>query len=254
MGTLYVKEKGEGFPVVLLHGFCETHKIWDGVLSALSSCYHVLAVDLPGFGKSDFPEGTFSLEDIADRIIQWLGDRQIEKCVVLGHSLGGYITLAMANKNPKLIAGFGLVHSTAYADTEEKKANRNRVIAFVKEHGVKYFIESFIPPLFADQQNNRIPKMVEIGAATPLQTLIAYTLAMRDRPDRINVLADFKGKILFLAGEVDSLIPIESIRNQARFCKWPFVAVLEGVAHMGMLENERETIRNVETFLRGTVL
>lgn len=254
MGTLYVKEKGEGFPVVLLHGFCETHVIWDGVLSALSSSYRVLSVDLPGFGKSDLSNGIFSLEDVADIIIQRLEDRQIDKCVVLGHSLGGYITLAMANKNPKLIAGFGLVHSTAYADTEEKKTNRDRVIAFVKEHGVKSFIESFIPPLFADQKNNHIPKMVEIGAATPLQTLIAYTRAMRERPDRMNVLTDFTGKILFLAGEADSLIPVESIRNQARFCKWPVVVVLTGVAHMGMLENEMETNRTIQTFLGGIVL
>jgi pimeloyl-ACP methyl ester carboxylesterase len=253
MGALHVKESGKGFPVLLLHGFCETHQIWNGVLSALAESYRVLAVDLPGFGKSDLPGEAFSLEDIADIISKWLVEREIDKCVVFGHSLGGYVTLALVKKCPILISGFGLVHSTAFADTAEKKINRNRVIAFVKEHGVRPFVESFIPPLFADKESKCIPEMVELGATTPLQTLIAYTSAMRDRPDRTDVLADFNGKILFLAGDRDGLIPRESIRNQALFCKLPVVAVLEGVAHMGMLENEAETLRQLQTFLRGVI-
>jgi pimeloyl-ACP methyl ester carboxylesterase len=253
MPPVYFTDSGKGFPVVLLHGFCETHEIWSGVISHLQSSWRVLAVDLPGFGKSNPPAIPDSLDDAADLIISWLDSIHIRKCVMLGHSLGGYVTLAVADKKPELLAAFGLIHSTAYADSEEKKANRNRVIDFVQQHGVSPFIESFIPPLFANPQHAQISKVVAIGKTTPPETLVAYTRAMRDRPDRTSVLAGFAGKILLLAGEFDNLIPVASIEEQARYCQQPVVAVLQGVAHMGMLENEAETVSVLRVFLNEAV-
>lgn len=252
MLPVYFIDQGKGFPVVLLHGFCETNRIWQGVVTQLQDSWRVLAVDLPGFGNSKRLAVPETLDEIADAIIRWLESIRVTRCIVFGHSLGGYITLAIAKKKPDLLAAFGLIHSTAYADTEEKKANRNRVIEFVKEHGVNPFIESFIPPLFANSQHTRIAEVISIGKTTPVQTLIAYTRAMRDRPDRTDVLADFKGKILLLAGEHDRLISVESIAVQAQRCQQPVFAVLQGVAHMGMLEDEAGIVRVLRLFLTNT--
>ncbi|QOI96972.1 MAG: alpha/beta hydrolase [Flammeovirgaceae bacterium] len=249
MLPVYFTDQGKGFPVVFLHGFCETNQIWQGVVAHLQDSWRLLAVDLPGFGNSKLSAVPESLDEIADAIIQWLESIRVSRCIVFGHSLGGYITLAIAQKRPDLLAAFGLVHSTAYADTEEKKANRNRVVEFVKEHGVNPFIESFIPPLFANLQHPRIAEVVSMGKTTPLQTLIAYTHAMRDRPDRTDLLADFKGKVLLLAGEHDRLISVESIAEQAQRCQQPVFTVLQGVAHMGMLEDEAGIIRVLRLFL-----
>jgi len=249
MASIYFTDHGKGFPVVFLHGFCETHHIWSGILPQLQSSWRVMAVDLPGFGKSYPAVPPDSLDEVADILIGWLQSIGIRKCILFGHSLGGYVTLAVANKNPGLLAAFGLIHSTAYADSEEKKANRNRVIEFVRQHGVGPFVESFIPPLFADPQHPLISRVVAIGKTTPLETLISYTAAMRDRPDRTSVLTGFNGKILLLAGAYDSLIPVDVIKEQARYCKYPVVAVLQGVAHMGMLEKEAEIVEILRLFL-----
>lgn len=252
MAPLYFEEKGTGFPVLLIHGFCETHAVWNKVRDKLSVSYRVLSIDLPGFGQSPLPSPpSFCLNDIAGRIINWLTEKHIKRCVVLGHSLGGYITLAIARQQPELLAGFGLLHSTAYADTQEKKANRNRVIEFVKQHGVKPFIESFIPPLFANPADPGIMPMIALGLTTSSETLIAYTRAMRDRPDQTDVLSHYGGGVLFLAGEKDGLIPVESITAQVKLCKHPTVTVLEGVGHMGMLEATEKTVQSVKAFLAG---
>jgi pimeloyl-ACP methyl ester carboxylesterase len=252
MASIYFTDRGQGFPVVFLHGFCETHEIWSGVVPHLQSSWRVLAVDLPGFGKSHQAVLPGSIDEVADILIKWLQSMSIHKCVLFGHSLGGYVTLAIANKNPNLLAAFGLIHSTAYADSEEKKANRNRVIEFVRQHGVSPFVESFIPPLFADRQHPLISRVVAIGKTTPPETLIAYTAAMRDRPDRTSLLADFNGKILFVAGVHDSLIPVSVIEEQAAYCKCPVAAVLQGAAHMGMLEKEAEMVEILQVFLNNT--
>ncbi len=249
--AIHFTDRGKGFPIVFLHGFCETHEVWRAVLPHLQQSWRVLAADLPGFGKSNVSVPPSSLDEVAETVIQWLHALNIRKCIMFGHSLGGYVTLAIAGKSPDVLSAFGLIHSTAYADSEEKKANRNRVIDFVKQHGVNPFVETFIPPLFADQRHILVSETVNLAKTTPPETLLAYTAAMRDRPDRISVLTGFQGKILLLAGAEDRLIPVESIKEQAQLCRLPVVAVLEGVAHMGMLERETETVRVLKSFLEN---
>ncbi|MFN3839545.1 MAG: alpha/beta fold hydrolase [Cyclobacteriaceae bacterium] len=249
MSAIHFTDRGSGFPVVFLHGFCETHEIWNGILPHLENSWRVLAADLPGFGKSHLPATLASIDDVAEVIIHWLESIKINRCVMFGHSLGGYVTLAVASKKPDVLASFGLIHSTAYADSEEKRLNRNRVIDFVKHHGVDPFVESFIPPLFANPQHHRVREIVKMGKTTSLDTLIAYTAAMRDRPERIAVLKDFAGSILLVAGKDDRLITVESVRQQALLCKRPVITVLEGVAHMGMVESETQTVQALQSFL-----
>ena len=108
--------------------------------------------------------------------------------------------LAMANKQPDLFSGIGLIHSTANADLPERKLARNKVIEFVSANGVLPFVQSFIPPLFYDQRNPSVAGTVSLASATPLSTLISYTEAMRDRLDRNHVLKRFNKPVLFLAG------------------------------------------------------
>lgn len=246
---IFYTDQGEGFPVLLIHGFCETHQIWDGFSSELSKDFRVLTIDLPGFGKSKLLNEPFSLADVGSRVIELLTELRIESCIPVGHSLGGYVTLAMAHQKPELFNALGLFHSTAYPDSEERKFSRNKVIAFVSKHGVAPFIESFIPPLFHDMTNPHIPGLVKRSSQTNVTTLIAYVKAMRDRPDRINVLQEFQGTILFIAGEKDSGISADSVRKQASLATKVDFNLLPEVAHMGMFESERKTLSLVHKFL-----
>ncbi len=250
---IFYTDQGKGFPILLIHGFCETHEIWNTFSKELSKDFRVLTIDLPGFGKSELLNLSFSIADVASKVLKWLAELQIKSCISIGHSLGGYVTLAMAEQEPEMLKAFCLFHSTAYADTEERKHSRNKVIEFVSKHGVQPFIESFIPPLFFDQSNKRILPLVRLASQTRFETVVAYVKAMRDRPDRTNVLQHFKGPVLFIAGERDSGISSESIRKQAELTVKGTVHVLPAVAHMGMFEEEGKTCQHVREFLKGVL-
>ena len=246
---IFYTDQGKGFPVVLIHGFCETHEIWSEFSKELSKDFRILCIDLPGFGKSPILDSPFSLLDVGASVLAWLRAMEIESCITIGHSLGGYIALAMAEQDPERFKAFGLFHSTAFADSEERKFSRNKVIDFVTNHGVKPYIESFIPPLFNDQSNPHIQPLVELGSQTDQTTLIAYVSAMRDRPDRTEVLQQFKGSILFLAGEKDLGIPPESVMKQAVMARKPDLQVLLTVNHMGMFEDQKFSVEKTHQFL-----
>jgi pimeloyl-ACP methyl ester carboxylesterase len=246
---IFYTDQGKGFPVLLIHGFCETHQIWDSFSAKLSKDFRILSIDLPGFGKSEILPTPFSLNDVGLRVLEFIKELKIESCIPIGHSLGGYVILAMANQQPELFKAFGLFHSTAYADAEERKHSRNKVIEFVTKHGVKPFIESFIPPLFNDQSNEHILPLVRLASQTKTETLVEYVKAMRDRPDRTSVLQQFQRSILFIAGEKDSGISPESVKTQASLALHANLNLLPEVAHMGMFENEETTLRIIHRFL-----
>ncbi len=250
---IFYTDQGKGFPILLMHGFCETHQIWNTFSKELSKNFRVLSIDLPGFGKSKLLNSSFSIADVASKVLEWLKELQVKSCIAIGHSLGGYVTLAMVQQKPEVLKAFGLFHSTAYADTEERKLSRNKVIEFVSKHGVRPFIESFIPPLFFDQSNKHILPLVRLASQTRPETLIAYVKGMRDRPDRTNVLHQFKDPILFVAGERDAGISPESIRNQAGLTTNGTLHILPEAAHMGMFEEEAKTLRQIREFLIGAL-
>lgn len=248
MYNVFFSERGEGFPLVLLHGFCETHQIWSSFTEELSKDFRVITPDLPGFGKSPLPEGRVSLDAIALQLLNWLDELQIRQCIVIGHSLGGYLTLSMAREKPDVIVGFGLFHSTAYADSEEKRKNRDRVFEFVQSNGTQPFINTFVPTLFYRKDNPAIEIVHQIASQTPHRTLLEYTLAMRDREDRVHFLHEYKGNSLLVAGKHDSIIPYEMIEAQAAMNPNCTFCMLDNSGHMGMFEDKLKAQRSICSF------
>ncbi|UII33846.1 alpha/beta hydrolase [Fulvivirga ulvae] len=246
-------EKGNGFPVVLIHGFCETSEIWTDFADALAEHYRVLAPDLPGFGNTPLPKSDFNIDDVAEMVYQWLKMLNIDKMVMIGHSLGGYITLAFAHKYPDILSGIGLFHSTAFADSDEKKSSRNKTIDFVKDRGVDVFAHSFVPQLFYIKNRATLKKDVESvvnsAAKTAEVSLVAYTKAMRDRPDRTDVLKSLAVPILIVAGNKDTSVPIEHIYAQELMPKKAVVHIFDNVGHMGMFETKEKSLRAVQGFV-----
>lgn len=117
---VYYRDKGKGDVVVLLHGFGETGDVWDQQAAVLASHFRVLIPDLPGSGRSGITED-MSMEGLADVLFHLLNHENISRCILIGHSMGGYAALAFAALHARFLAGLGLFHSTAYADSEEKK-------------------------------------------------------------------------------------------------------------------------------------
>jgi pimeloyl-ACP methyl ester carboxylesterase len=249
MTTLSFYETGKGYPVLLIHGFPMNAAIWRKMSDALSPSLRIISIDLPGFGNSPLLKIPFSVDDVADVVLENLDQKGIKNIIPIGHSLGGYVVLAMVKKRPELFQGFGLLHSTALADSPEKKESRAKVIEFIEKNGAEAFTSNFITPLFSDPNHQDVPFVREMNMKTERETLIAYTAAMRERPDRTDVLRDFQKPILFVAGAKDPGIPVKSIESQASDTYQPIVEILPQQSHMSLIEDVQTTSRIVYDFV-----
>jgi pimeloyl-ACP methyl ester carboxylesterase len=254
--TIHYEVSGKGYPVVFLHGYGETHKIWNHYRKKLSEKYKVITPDLPGFGKSDSLPYEHSLDMVANSIYDCLKKLNIAECIIMGHSLGGYVTLEIAKRFPNIVSQIGLIHSSALGDSDEKKEGREKSIEFIQRHGVKKFIESFVPMLFHENHRNRlqdtIQSIVEEGSKIPEKTLTDYMLAMRDRSDSLDFIKEFEGSILYVYGEEDSSIPVALSKSQIKFMKHPYLKNLPKTGHMGMFEEEEEVLQAISKFIEVT--
>ena len=232
--------EGEGQPILLLHGFMEDGSIWDRQVDYLKRGFRLLIPDLPGSGGSSLLPGETSMEDMADYVKAILDAEGIERCVMIGHSMGGYIALAFAEKFPDRLRAFGLFHSSAYPDSEGKKTIRRKSIEFIRKHGAPEFIRQSIPNLFAEHYREEHPEIVagliDRHAGFNPGSLIYYYNAMIDRPDRTQILKDFPGPVLFIIGDRDNAIPLADSLQQSHIPGLSYIHILENCGHVGMLE------------------
>lgn len=253
MQQLYFNIQGQGETLVLVHGFCEDSRVWSAIVPALKAKHQVVEIDVSGFGKSplDSSKELESIDDIADRLAFTLQQTGIQKCCLVGHSMGGYITLAFAQKYPDMLTGWGLFHSTAYADTDEKKENRLKQAEFVGENGTEPFVKVLIPSLFAPSQNYtaQIEKSLERAKeCTPFGIMNAL-LAMRQRPERLDVLKTSKVPVLIIAGAEDGVIPVDKLSYQAGLPQRCQFELFEKSGHMGMVEEPQKSVDVLNNFM-----
>jgi len=258
---IHYRVLGAGSPVLLLHGFGEDSRIWEGTIADLSKQFLLIVPDLPGSGPSQLMQGEISMESMAEAVLEILKNEIPDlsaapvnrKPVLIGHSMGGYITLAFAEKYPQLLKAFGLFHSTAFADSEEKKQVRQKSIAFIRQHGAAKFIEQSTPNLFSLQFSKKYPEIVrqqvELYTNFSPSALVSYYEAMMKRPDRSGVLKNFEGPILFIIGKHDNAIPLKDSLQQCHMPKTSYVRILENSGHMGMLEEAEKSVSFLKMFL-----
>lgn len=248
--SIFYRTVGAGKPVVLIHGFAEDGDVWKNQIEFLKQYCYLIIPDLPGSGKSEMiPD--MSIEGMADVIKEiinlevpdpspfgggWVG--------AAGHSMGGYISLAFAEKYPQMLSAVALVHSSAFADSEEKKANRLKSIEFVKKNGAFEFLKAVITDLFTEDWANANQEIVDLQIekcqAFADEAIIAYYQAMINRPDRTDVLKNFGKPILFIIGRHDKAVPFEQSMQQCYIPEQSHIHILRNTAHMGMFEEEAE--------------
>ena len=243
-------------PVVLLHGFAEDSTIWNEQMNFLQDYCRLIIPDLPGSGKSSMlQKDHVGIEDYAACINALLEKEGIEKCILLGHSMGGYIALAFAEKFGHKLQGFGLVHSTAFADNEEKKSNRIKGIKLMEEYGVYPFLKNTTPNLFSPDYKNKHPEkvneLIENGKNFSVEALVQYYTAMMNRPDRTEVLAESKVPVLFIMGSEDTAAPLDDLLKQVYLPKISHIHIIGGVGHMGMWEKPDEVNHYLLDFIKS---
>jgi pimeloyl-ACP methyl ester carboxylesterase len=244
-------DTGKGRVIVLLHGFLGSHKIWDEFVNKLSKKFRVIAIDLPGHGNTPAIGYYHSMELLAQSVKAVLDTIGVRRYVIAGYSMGGYTTLAFAELYPENICGIALVHSTAYADTEAKKKERDKVIRLVKKDH-KYFVAEVVSSLFSDESSAKIPneiaKVKSIADTVTKQSIINSLEGMKERKSRELILKFAEYPVLFIVGKKDTIINYETIYPQMGMCKYPSVMMMENHGHMGFYESPKDTVAELEKF------
>jgi pimeloyl-ACP methyl ester carboxylesterase len=244
-------EKG-GLPLVLLHGFCEDSSIWKPMLPGLREA-SVLRIDLPGFGKSELP-ALSAMTAYADAVLAVLDAENIEKCVLVGHSMGGYAALELAARRPERLAALVLFHSHPFEDNELRKEARRRGIetlqAGKKELYVTQLFPNLFPPEFVAKRPEVLEELIFNGKKQSTEAIIAALQAMLGRRDHQPTLQKIETPVLFLLGKEDTLVPLEQALTASLLPGLASVHVLPEVAHMGMWEAPEQSAQILRDFLR----
>jgi pimeloyl-ACP methyl ester carboxylesterase len=250
--NVHYNATGKGNAVVLIHGFMEDQSIWDKFVKGLSEDFFVITVDLPGHGQSEVAGPIHTMDMFAIAVNRVLQALEVYHCVMIGHSMGGYVTLAYARKYPGKLRGFGLFHSHAGADTPEQKLNRSRTIDIV-ENDRAGFILNFFPSLFApmnvEKYGKQIDKMTEKALELKKDGIIAALDGMKIRVNSIDVITFSKVPVLFIVGKQDSRIPAKTILDQVILPPQSEVHIFDNVGHMGFIEARKETLAAIKHFV-----
>lgn len=231
---------GKGEPLMLIHGFPENHELWKRIAPALSEQFTLLLPDIPGSGDSKSDHEEVSMEQLADAMKVVADAEGITQLVLAGHSMGGYISLAFAEKYPSMIKGLSLVHSTATADDKEKKKKRQKSIDLIRKGGKEAFIKEMTPALFAKKfrENHKdvIQEQITRGVQLPGESIIAFYTVMMNRKERTAILKAAKYPMQMVIGKEETIAPMNVLMEQAAMPDISFLSLYENSLHMSMIE------------------
>lgn len=246
-------EMGEGETIVFLHGFCGSMSYWDKIAPVLAKEYHVILIDLRGHGNSSSSYDPFTIDNMAKDIKEVLESLQVGQFYLFGHSLGGYITLSLVEHYPEKLKGYGLIHSTAFPDSEEAKEGRANSAKSIEKDGIQPFIDGLVSKLFSDDSllnlKKEVEKTREVGYSTNSKAAQQTLLAMKGRPDRHIVIKKNNIPVLLVAGDQDKIIPVEkSLSAEGSHIKTKIIAEC---GHMSMLEKPDTLVEVIREFLQN---
>ena len=212
---LYYEKNGSGpETLVLLHGFMENSSIWEEMETHLSGDFNMIRIDLPGHGKSEKIADVQTMELMAEKVNEVLEKENISQIHLLGHSMGGYISLAFAEKWPEKLKSLTLFFSNFLADDEEKKEQRKKSYRIIKD-SFAHYARAGVPNLFNQNERDvlegKIEKALKIALSTDNLGALASVKGMVERPERKEILENLEAKILVLAGKHDNAVKTEQM-------------------------------------------
>ncbi len=223
-----------GAPVVLLHGFGLNRKIWLPVVTEYLRNQKVILPDLRGHGESEAPDGPYPMSLLAEDVVNLLAYLGLEKAIICGHSMGGYVTLAVASHSSQSLSGMGLITTRAGADTKAGRAGRYEMVARVKQQGAGVLAESLGPRLTKDDQ--LIQEMRAMLAKTSPAGIIGSLQGMAARPDRRDLLEKITVPALVVAGGQDQMIDLEQANQMSEALPDGTLLKIPTAGHLPMLE------------------
>lgn len=233
-------DTGRGQTIVLLHGYLLTKEAWEPFAEILSRRFRVLAIDLPGHGDSGVAGETHTMEFLAEAVRASVLDAGAEKVLLVGHSMGGYATLAFTEKHPEMLAGYVLFHSHPWADGPETVEKRKREIDIVRAGKKDIMYPSNISLMFAEYNLDALAEQVEklksYAARNPAKGIIAMLNGMIARPARVTVIEGGKCPLLWILGRHDRYFSPEAALRDIKLPDNSKLVILENSGHLGYIE------------------
>jgi pimeloyl-ACP methyl ester carboxylesterase len=253
--TLYYEDEGAGTPVLLIHGFPLSSKIWSRQIDGLKREFRVIAPDLRGFGSSEAPSSGYSMDSYADDIAGLMNHLGLESAVVCGMSMGGYVLLNLLDRYPEKVKGACFMVTRGGADDAAGKERRAALAENVMKSGVNVTAELFAKILFAPGTSESRPQITEEVAGIMLglkkEGVAGGLLSMRSRPDYHDRLAGFTVPSLVIGAEQDQAIPVEESRILAERLPNASLCLVPEAGHMVMMEQPEAVNSALREFLRN---
>jgi len=243
--------------LMFVHGFGEDWRVWVHQIEIFSKYYTIILPDIFGSGDSERLEGeNITIDDYAKGLREIILAEKIKKISIFGHSMGGYIALAYLAQFPENVSSIGLLHSTAYADNLNKIEQRNKSIQFIDKYGSYAFLKTTVPNLFSASNNNKsfIDSFLQMGINISKNTLIQYYNAIKNRPDRIELLKNATIPVLFISGTEDTLVNYSDNIHQSILPKISEIKLLTNTAHIGFYENPGLSNNVILLFLQNHIV
>lgn len=242
---------GKGFPLVFVHGFCEDRSMWNEFTKPFQDKYSVITVDIGGFGASEQPE-IASIQAMATQVEAVLQVEKIDRCILIGHSMGGYTAMAFAEYFPEYLEGIVMFHTHPFSDTPDKKKVRDKGVEFIQTYGVEKFVTPLVPILFGDNRKLEIRHIINGLIATSKnyssEAIIGGLIAMKNRPDRSPILEKINCPVQFIIGRLDGAVSWEQSMKQTNIPNISDIQILDDVGHMGMYEAAELTQKMIIDF------
>ncbi len=251
---VYDSEKGEK-TIVLLHGYLETLYIWEEFVSLIDKEFRVITMDLPGHGLTGTGSAVNSLGYSAETVLKVMDRCGVEKAVIAGHSMGGYIALEFAARFPSRLDSLILMHSLPWADTVQKSEERRAEIGIIEAGKLSAIVKKAVVKCYADDNVTRfkrkIEETVEIAETHEPQGIIASIKGMMTRTDNESVIKELKVPLLMFFGEKDNYINLEKAHNAASLLPGATIVFLKNSGHNGFIEEPEVVSELLINFIKN---
>jgi 3-oxoadipate enol-lactonase len=247
-------DRGKGTPLLLVHGFPLDHSMWDGQIEALSARHRVIAPDLRGFGQSGVSEGVVTMDQFAGDLVDLIDFLGIDKVVLCGLSMGGYIALEFWRKYAHRLRALILCDTRAKNDTPEAAANRFVVAEKVLREGSNIVADAMIPKLFSpitmQEQPHLAEKIKQVIDRTDPRGIAAAALGMAQRADFIAELPRIGCPALVIVGQSDAISPVAEMQAIAKAVPNAEFIIIPQAGHMAPMEQPQAVNAAIERFLK----
>lgn len=251
--SLFYHDEGQGEPLLLIHGFPLSGELYQPQRAVLNNRFRILTPDLRGMGRSDAPNGAYSVETYADDLVALMDHLGIGSAVVAGMSMGGYVLLAMLRRHPERVEGAIFIDTKAGADTDEGRAGRRRMAEQARAEGAGAIADVMLPKMLTERTRTEQPELAnhlrEMMAATPVDGLVGALEALAARPDSSELLPQINVPTLILVGSEDTITPPSEAEKLKAGIPNAQLVVIEGGAHAANIERPNEVNSAIEQWI-----